>query len=101
MAPMWVLWALPVSSTSKNPAPSGRFAVHPPPGARGPHRTGADPDGADVGIVGLAGVVHIEEHRRRRHGEVAAPSREFAKTPAPLGRPRRQADFGDDLVRRR
>jgi hypothetical protein len=50
-------------------------------------RTVANPDGAHMGITRFAAIVPIVPDRGRRHGEIAAPPREFLKTPAPLRRP--------------
>src|SRR5580700_14447 len=62
-----------------------------------PQRPVGDADGADMGVTRLAAILVVEQHRRGKR-EVAAAAREFLKTEAALGRPCRQADFGDDLV---
>ena len=63
-----------------------------------PQRPVGDTDSADMGVARFAALFVVEQHRRG-HREVAAAAGEFLKAETALGRPCRQADFGDDFVR--
>jgi hypothetical protein len=81
-----------------------RGCVNPPAIQHGFHRGKAqrpvaDPDRADMGVACLSVRILVVPERGGRHGEVAAAAGEFLKAPAPLRRPGREADLGDDFVR--
>src|SRR5438477_5504276 len=67
-------------------------------GLRYAMRTQAGADDADVRVARFAVAIDVVEDGDSRECKVAAPSRKLFEGPAPVARPRRQAQLDDQLV---